>query len=419
MASGKHAGENWPYHEDVHGNMVACASNPCSRHGKSEHEFASSPEEAYERHYARIDGMRTGLGAVPDRFAAGVGRSRHERVPRQRFTRMRKVAMSFLAVSLATASLSACGVPDDHNADSGASQPSGSQSQQSADGFSSSASVDDVRRKASELYGKAKDAYNSEDGRYLRGKAKEYGNRAKDRLSDTFGRLDGYLSEDGSGSPSSASSGDVPAALAAHTDVGMSDLDSLKVVPDHGNRNGYNRRDYGNGQWPSAPGAFQSCWSVRDEVIKRQADPGTLKLTPNGCAVASVSMTDPYTGRKITANNANDVATKIQIDHVIPVAYADSNGAASWDQAVKDSYYADMDMGHLIATSTHQNRDLKSDKGPSEYMLDRDAPLSYKAAYAQDWVAIIREYNAKGGSMTIEQSDYDAIRDVFRQAGIG
>lgn len=41
-----HKGENWPYHEDNNGNMVACASNPCRLHGGND-IMASSPEEAY------------------------------------------------------------------------------------------------------------------------------------------------------------------------------------------------------------------------------------------------------------------------------------------------------------------------------------------------------------------------------------
>ena len=41
----------WPYHEDPHGNMVRCASNPCSWHSVSEHFMASSDEEATELRY--------------------------------------------------------------------------------------------------------------------------------------------------------------------------------------------------------------------------------------------------------------------------------------------------------------------------------------------------------------------------------
>lgn len=38
----------WPYHEDKHGKMVPCQSNPCSRHSGGD-IMATSPEEAYRK----------------------------------------------------------------------------------------------------------------------------------------------------------------------------------------------------------------------------------------------------------------------------------------------------------------------------------------------------------------------------------
>lgn len=77
-----------------------------------------------------------------------------------------------------------------------------------------------------------------------------------------------------------------------------------------------------------------------------------------------------------------------------------------------------MSAGHLIAASAYRNRDLKGDAGSSDYMLDSSASLNYKVAYAKDWIAVMRYYNAKSGNMTIEQSDYDAIKSLFNQTGI-
>lgn len=42
----------WPYHQDVHGNVVPCASNPCRLHGPGEDVMASSPDEAYRMIYS-------------------------------------------------------------------------------------------------------------------------------------------------------------------------------------------------------------------------------------------------------------------------------------------------------------------------------------------------------------------------------
>ena len=49
MTSKYHNDEEWPYHEDKHGNMVPCASNPCRRHPAD--IMATSPEDAVFKKY--------------------------------------------------------------------------------------------------------------------------------------------------------------------------------------------------------------------------------------------------------------------------------------------------------------------------------------------------------------------------------
>ena len=60
----KHKGE-WPYHEDRHGNWVACSSNPCKLHSGGD-IMATSPEDAFAK--AHADDAPTGLSsnAKPD-----------------------------------------------------------------------------------------------------------------------------------------------------------------------------------------------------------------------------------------------------------------------------------------------------------------------------------------------------------------
>lgn len=79
-----------------------------------------------------------------------------------------------------------------------------------------------------------------------------------------------------------------------------------------------------------------------------------------------------------------------------------------------------MSAGYLIAASAHRNRDLKGDAGPGDHMLGSSASLDYKVAYAKGLIgfAVMCDYNAKSGNMTIEQSDYDAIKSLFNQTGI-
>jgi hypothetical protein len=51
--SKNHDGENWPYHEDVHGDLVACSTNPCRLHGGND-IMADSLADAYKSMYDEV-----------------------------------------------------------------------------------------------------------------------------------------------------------------------------------------------------------------------------------------------------------------------------------------------------------------------------------------------------------------------------
>ena len=399
------------YHVSSSGKLVPCASDPCSRHSNDIH--ADSLESAYEQYYADSP-----VGFVQNTPKTAKNSQNHRFMSFQKFNKAKKAALATLAVILTTTSLSACGTE--------LSSYHRSNSYNNTFTQSSSNAYDNTNLKNAlkSVENKAKDAWNSNTAKEYRSRA----NKVLRRTGSRFGRIlrdlksripqNAQNSTNFGGSTVNNGSADASALRAlGGENVTMQDLNNIQVVSDHPNTAHYRRKDYSNGRWASIAGK-PSCWSVRDEVITRQAIPGSLKLTPDGCAVESVSIVDPYTGDTIKADNKSEVVKNIQIDHVIPIAYADSNGAHGWNQSQKDSYYNDLTEGHLVATSAHQNRDLKGDKGPGEYMLDNNAPLKLKVAYAKDWVAIMRRYNKKGARMTLEKSDYDAIMRIFKEGGV-
>lgn len=77
-----------------------------------------------------------------------------------------------------------------------------------------------------------------------------------------------------------------------------------------------------------------------------------------------------------------------------------------------------MSAGYIIAASAHRNRDLKGDAGSGDYMLVHLHHWIIRLHMLRDWIAVMCDSNAKSGNMTIEQSDYDAIKSLFNQAGI-
>jgi hypothetical protein len=67
-----HDGENWPYHEDPHGNMVPCESNPCSIHGGKD-VMATSAEQAEAIKHANVQqGLSAQSSQSPIKTAAAL-----------------------------------------------------------------------------------------------------------------------------------------------------------------------------------------------------------------------------------------------------------------------------------------------------------------------------------------------------------
>ena len=357
------------------GDIVPCANDPCHLHGDDDIR-ADTLEEAYSIAY----GDHT-AGKSSD------GPHRHPRMPKRKWSVLRKSIVPLMVVTMAS-SLSACGSLPFYDNDGASPQQETSESA-SSDSEESTWNHDlsQLKDKGSRLKSQARDYIEQERKRL---------DSLKDANNSTGGQVGG-----------------VPASLAANEQITKADLESLTVVPDHGRSRAYLRRQWSGGKF--LPTGMRTCWSVRDEVIKRQADPGTLRLTPDGCAVEAVSFTDPYSGRKVSESGRGNVERNIQIDHVIPVSYMSSNGGNAWSQQTKDEYYNDLDPGHLLAVESSENN-LKSDSGPSRYMPS--GGTAYRAAYGKDWVAILKSYQAKGGRATIEQSDYNAIMKAFDDAGV-
>ena len=198
-------------------------------------------------------------------------------------------------------------------------------------------------------------------------------------------------------------------------------LEDLQTVPaneDDEKEVGYSRKEWKH--WTGTEG--QSCWNTREYILYRDAVPGTVVMidkkknpTTNydeACAIgtiiekdgkATVDSTnsgewiDPYSGDIITD------ASKIDIDHVIPLSNAARNGGQEWSSEKKEQFANDPE--NLLATSAKENRS-KGDKGPAKYM-----PLQksgYKCAYAKTYVSLSNKYE-----LTITDADYKVLEKAI------
>ena len=158
------------------------------------------------------------------------------------------------------------------------------------------------------------------------------------------------------------------------------------VVATPGRLDGY-VRDCGDGKacvfgqpWFDTDG--DGC-DQRSQVLAR--DLTDVSRKPGRCSVQSGTLDDPYTALRVTS------VSKIQIDHVVPLAEMWRSGAATW--APEQRLAAANDLRNLVAVSGKVNQS-KSDKTPDEWMPPNAA---YACSYGRIYVTVKAAYGLSVG----------------------
>lgn len=204
----------------------------------------------------------------------------------------------------------------------------------------------------------------------------------------------------GTGAPGgTAKPGDQPVSTPAKD---AKALNALKVVRSQSGA-GYDRDDWTH--WID----LRPCWSVRDEVLLRDAEKGSAVLVDSkgrrtddikkACGLAAGEWKDPYS--KLVFTKPSDV----DIDHVVPLENAHRSGGADWSKARKREYANYLDNpNHLRAVAAAANRS-KGAQAPSTWVpIDR----SKHCWYARSWVRIKTEW-----SLTITGAEKQALKDML------
>ena len=123
----------------------------------------------------------------------------------------------------------------------------------------------------------------------------------------------------------------------------------------------------------------RDCQNARHEVLIEESLSTVGFQSSKGCRVVSGSWHDPYSGRTITD------ATKLYIDHMVPLKEAHQSGAAFWSRERKRAYANDLDdPDTLIAVDRGLNRQ-KGAKDPAEWLPPNPA---YLTEYVRARVAV-------------------------------
>lgn len=189
-----------------------------------------------------------------------------------------------------------------------------------------------------------------------------------------------------------APSADVASSVAPTvTTTALAELNSLSVAP-NGSLAGYSRDAFG----PAWPRNEPDGCDARDDVLARDAVPGTASR-PGGCKVTAVTVKDPY-----DADTTLSVKSKIQIDHVFPLAAAWMAGASRWTPSQRVIFANDED--NLLAVQGSAN-EAKGDKTPDAWLPPNTA---FRVRYTEIFV-----HTAAQWKLSITSADKAALESIL------
>ncbi|CAI6226950.1 unnamed protein product [Periconia digitata] len=162
------------------------------------------------------------------------------------------------------------------------------------------------------------------------------------------------------------------------------------IVQPQGSQDGYSRDLFPH--WISQT---RTC-NTREVVLKRDG----LNVTQSAsCAAVSGIWQSPFDGATW------DTASRIDIDHLVPLSNAWKSGASSWTTAERQAFANDLMNPQLVAITDSVNR-AKGDKGPERWK----PPLtSYYCTYSRMWVKVKSVY-----SLSITSAEKAALDSMLR-----
>ncbi|MBH1937353.1 HNH endonuclease [Streptomyces sp. AV19] len=180
-------------------------------------------------------------------------------------------------------------------------------------------------------------------------------------------------------------------------------LDTLSVKQPAA-KSGYDREGKFGRAWSDktdAPGSGNRC-DTRNDILARD-----LKSPRNdgssSCVVASGTLDDPYTGKKIKFQRGTGTSSAVQIDHVVALGQAWVSGAQKISQRQREALAND--PLNLIAADGPANGQ-KSDKDASKWLPGNTA---YQCTYVARQIAVKKKYG-----LAVHQGEKDAMARVLK-----
>ena len=156
---------------------------------------------------------------------------------------------------------------------------------------------------------------------------------------------------------------------------------------------GYNRSE-----WAHWADFDRNCLNTRQEALVIGSLVPVQFAIGNDCLVSSGAWYDPFTGVVFTR------AEQVDVDHIVPLAYAHQHGGANWSPLLKKVFANDTE--NLLIVSLSQNRS-KGAAGPAQYLPPNQR---FHCEYARLWLHLGRKYE-----LTLAGADVLVITSLLNE----
>ena len=157
--------------------------------------------------------------------------------------------------------------------------------------------------------------------------------------------------------------------------------------------------EYDRDDWRHWTDEDRDCQNTRHEVLVAESLIDVTFKNEDECQVETGEWFGAFTATTVTE------ASKLDVDHLVPLANAHRSGAWNWTSERRRSYANSLDdPRHLIAVTARANRS-KGAKGPEEWQPENE---SYRCQYATDWIVVKQTWE-----LTVTRAESVALQSML------